>query len=197
MSLIESIKLTVMANMKSVLHNQEYPDKPGLYAFMLANSSNLKEFGFSNQIIYAGKAEDSLKQRDLNTHFKDGRTGNSTLRRSIGAILKTEFKAIAFSRNGTLDYPNVDNYKFDTKAEIELSNWIIENLCVGYWEYNPNQENKLLREIEEELIVGLKPTLDLDKRTRKYNKHSPALTVLRQVCKCEATQNVIDKIFYY
>lgn len=197
MTTIETIISTIKANTKTIRQHKDYPNKPGLYAFSLAKSSKLKQFGDEGKIIYAGKAEDSLRQRDLNTHFKDGRTGNSTLRRSVGAILKVDFKAIAFSRNGTLNTPNIDNYKFDTKAEIELSRWMQENLLVGYWEFNFSLEDKVLREIEIDLIIALKPSLDLDKRTAKYNTHAVALTELRSICKDEARQNVKNKIRYY
>lgn len=191
MASTEAIISSLQATMKSVAQHQVYPNKPGLYAFSLNNGATLKEFGKANQIIYVGKAEDSLKQRDLNTHFKDGRTGNSTLRRSIGAILKAELKAIAFSRNGTFDKPNIDNYKFNTQAETKLSQWMKDNLQIGYWVYQPESENELLRTIEEQLIIVLKPTLDLDKRTRHLNEHATALTELRNQCKEEARQNII------
>ncbi len=197
MTTIKKITSSIKANMQSVSQHKVYPNTPGLYAFSLAKGASLKKFGDSGRIIYVGKAEDSLKKRDFDTHFNDKRTGSSTLRRSIGAILKIKLKAIAFSRNGTVVKPNIDNYKFNTKAEQKLSQWMKDNLLIGYWEYNTAAEKETLRDIEEQLIIALKPTLDLDKRTVKYNKHAPALKILRQACKDEATQNVIDKTVYY
>ena len=114
----------IHSTMQNVTDHQGYSNKPGLYAFSLSHGSSLKAFGKASQILYIGKAEDSLRQRDLNTHFKDNRTGYSTLRRSIGSILKKELNATAFSRNGTLNKPNIDNYIFDTKAEKKLSDWM-------------------------------------------------------------------------
>ncbi|MCG9879711.1 MAG: hypothetical protein MH472_03850 [Bacteroidia bacterium] len=197
MTAIESIISTINHNLKSVSHHVEYPNKPGLYAFVLAPNSNLKNFGSGNQIIYVGKAEDSLRKRDLNTHFKDGRTGHSTLRRSIGAVLKNELKAVAFSRNGTLNRPNIDNYKFNTNAEAELSDWMKKKLRIGYWEYNQAIEKKSLRDIEVELIIALKPTLDLDKQTARFNKNATSLSELRKTCKNEAKKNVLENIAYF
>ncbi len=191
------IQETIQINSKGFAQHRDYPNKPGLYAFSLTDSATLKEFGNAGQVIYVGKAEDSLKQRDLNTHFKDGRTGNSTLRRSIGAILKAELGATAFSRNGTLESPNIDNYKFDNIAEVKLSKWMKDNLLIGYWVYHAESETEILRAIEEQLIIALKPTLDLDKRTRHFNKHAPALTTLRNICKEEARQNVINQKAHY
>jgi hypothetical protein len=197
MTTIDKITVSIKATMQSVSQHQDYPNKPGLYAFSSSKNAKLKEYGKAGQIIYVGKAEDSLKQRDLNTHFKDGRTGSSTLRRSIGAILKAELKAKAFSRNGTLASPNIDNYKFDNISEAKLSKWMKDNLLVGYWVYQAEREAETLRAIEEQLIIALKPTLDLDKRTRHFNKYAPALTTLRNKCKEEARQNVINQKVHY
>ena len=197
MTSLREILSCIHSTMQNVTDHQGYSSKPGLYAFFLPNGSSLKAFGKGSQIIYVGKAEDSLRQRDLNTHFKDNRTGYSTLRRSIGSILKKELNAIAFSRNGTLKKPNIDNYIFDTKAERKLSDWMNKNLLIGYWEYNHAIETKSLRDIEVELIIELKPTLDLDQRTRKYNIYKEQLIELRQVCKDEARQNVKIQLSYY
>lgn len=71
------------------------------------------------------------------------------------------------------------------------------NLLIGYWEYDAALEQKLLREIEEELIIALKPTLDLDNRTKRFNSHAVELTSLRQICKDEARQNVLNEVSYY
>ena len=101
MTAIDTKVSCLRTNMKSSVHHVDYPDKPGLYAFQLAQHASLRAFGKGGRIIYVGKAEDSLKRRDLHTHFKDNCTGGSTLRRSVGAILKEELEAVAFSRNGT------------------------------------------------------------------------------------------------
>jgi hypothetical protein len=137
-----------------------------------------------------------LTKRDLKTHFVDTKTGHSTLRRSIGAIFKTHFKSTAFTRNGTLKQVAIDNYRFDIESEKELTLWMKENLEIGYWEYDELTENRKLYNIEEDLIIKLRPTLDLDNRTRKYNIYAGNLTVLRQICKDEARQNVIEKRVY-
>lgn len=190
MTPIETIIASIRASMKPVAQHIDYPNEPGLYAFQLAKGATLPNFGTGGQIVYVGKAEDSLRKRDLDTHFKVGRTGSSTLRRSIGAILKDHVKAVAFSRNGTLNPPNIDNYKFNNKAEGKLSDWMIANLLVGYWKYNLEVERVPLRTIEEQLILALRPTLDLDRRTCRFNPCADALISLREKCKEEARRNV-------
>jgi len=175
-----------------------YPKKPGLYALMLGTNSKLREFGREKQVIYVGKAERSLASRDLKTHFVDRKTGSSTLRRSIGSILKSDFNFIAFTRNGTLSRVAIDNYKFDTASEEKLTFWMKENLEIGYWEYDSKvAKGKELIDLEEELTIILKPTLDLAKRTRKYNVYADKLTELRQICKDEATHNATNNIRWY
>ena len=49
--------------------------------------------------LYVGKAEDSLVARDLRQHFTDGRTGSSTLRRSIAALLHDSMGLRGIPRN--------------------------------------------------------------------------------------------------
>ena len=72
-----------------------------------------------------------------------------------------------------------------------------KNLLIGYWEYNHAIETKSLSDIEEELIITLKPILYLDQRTRKYNIYKDELTALRQACKDEARHNVKIQLNYY
>ena len=72
-----------------------------------------------------------------------------------------------------------------------------KNLLIGYWEYNHTIETKSLRDIEVELIIELKPTHDLDQRTRKYNIYKEELRALRQPCRDEAKQNAEIQLSYY
>jgi len=66
------------------------PGRPGLYA-IYGDAKTWKELELGKppdgRPLYIGKAEDSLVARDLKTHFGDGRTGQSTVRRSFAALL--------------------------------------------------------------------------------------------------------------
>jgi hypothetical protein len=196
MTTVDEIVNKIFETKKDFTRHLIYSKKPGLYAFILSDKSNLKEFGKGRQVIYVGKAEDSLTKRDLKTHFVDKKTGRSTLRRSIGAILKTAFNFTAYTRNGTLKQVAIDNYRFDNESETRLTFWMKENLEIGYWEYDELAENRELYDIEKDLIIKLRPTLDLDGRTKKYNIYAENLTALRQICKDEARQNAIEKRVY-
>lgn len=181
--IIKSINETA----KGINEHIEYPTCPGIYAFMLKEKSNLNEFETSNQVLYVGIAKQSLKKRDLGTHFRNTKTGISTLRRSIGAILKQEFNLTAFSRNGTNSKKEILNYKFNSDGEQLLTDWMTENLIVGYWKDQDSISYSKLRNLEEEVIKFLKPTLDLDKQTKRYNIFADKLDGLRMICRTEAS----------
>lgn len=63
--------------------NISLPAKPGIYAIFLRHDSCLPGFAEGGQLIYLGKAEKSLANRDQRQHFKIGETGHSTVRRSV------------------------------------------------------------------------------------------------------------------
>lgn len=188
--IIKSIRQTT----ESAADHKNYPTSPGIYAFVLAENSTLKQFGTGGRVIYVGIAKDSLKKRDLNTHFKTGKTGHSTLRRSIGAILKQQLKLTVLTRNGTTVQTAIDNYKFEPNGDQRLSDWMQSNLKIGYWEDHNKIPYAVLRQLEEDLTKELKPTLDLDKRTRHYNPLAAELDALRIICKKEAVENVKNNL---
>lgn len=181
-SIIQSIKNTA----KHVNEHVDYPTCPGIYAFMLKDNSTLKDFGKPNQVLYVGIAKESLKKRDLGNHFHNKSTGRSTLRRSLGAILKDDFKLFAFSRNGKNEKREILNYIFNSEGEQLLTNWMCNNLIVGYWKDEHSIPYSKLRNFEEDVIKILNPTLDLDPRTKKYNIFADKLDGLRMICRTEA-----------
>lgn len=189
MKIVTEIISQIRKTTKEVSEHIKYPTTPGIYAFALSDHSSLKQFGSGRQIIYVGIAKDSLKNRDLNTHFIDDKTGHSTLRRSIGAILKSELDLMSFSRNGTFNKVAIYNYKFQTEGEARLSEWMVKNLKVGYWEDKSKMPYSALRLLEMAVIKELKPTLDLDSRTRKLNYFANELDDLRGICR----QEILEK----
>jgi hypothetical protein len=64
---------------------------PGLYA-IYGDAQAWRELGLGgpcdDRPLYVGKAEDNLIKRDLDTHFGNGQTGRSTVRRSIAAAFR-------------------------------------------------------------------------------------------------------------
>jgi len=161
-----------------------YPTVSGIYAFFLTGNSDLSDFGKGGQIVYIGIAKDSLHDRDFKEHFKTGKTGSSTFRRSIGAILRTKLKLTAIPRGGENDRLRFNNYKI-IEEEI-LTNWMKLNLEIGYWVPNKILTYEQLRETERQITIALKPALDLDPRTRQSNPLADKLDELRSICRIEA-----------
>jgi len=170
---------------KSELGKTPLPDQQGIYAFFINNADDLGKFGSKGQIIYVGLSEKSLNSRETKTHMMSGQTGWSSLRRSLGAILKFQLNLTALKRDKNSAKLHADKYRFDGDGETRLTEWMIKNLKMGYW----TTENPLtlvkLREMEEETIIKLRPTLDLDKRTRKFNPLADELDNLRKICRDE------------
>lgn len=183
--IIESIKQTA----KPISEHSAYSEFPGIYTFLLNDKSSLKEFGQPNGVLYVGIAKDSLADRDLGDHFNSNSTGRSTLRRSLGAILKDNFNLKVFSRNGTCKKREILNFVFNISGDKQLTDWMNKNLIIGYWEDKHKIPYNQLRDLEKHVIKALKPTLDLDKRTRKYNPFADRLDSLREICRVEATEN--------
>ncbi|MEN2398370.1 GIY-YIG nuclease family protein [Flavobacterium sp. MC2016-06] len=183
---VAEIVNVLMTNAKPFNEHLDFPTCPGIYSFILKKNSNLKEFGASDQVLYVGIAKDSLKKRDLGNHFNNMGTGRSTLRRSLGAILKKDLGLTAFSRNGKNSKREIINYTFDVNGEVALTKWILQNLNIGYWKDEQSFPYSKLRELEEEVIKLLRPTLDLDARTKKYNILGVKLDELRLICRLEA-----------
>ncbi len=99
------------------------PRHPGLYAFYGDDRAWL-DLGLSRaydgQPLYVGKAERSLNGRDVGTHFAAGKTGSSTVRRSLAALLLNELGLVAVPRN--LAKPGGSaNFGLDAASEVRLS----------------------------------------------------------------------------
>lgn len=183
--IIESIRITA----KPISEHADYSKFPGVYAFILNDKSSLKEFGEPNRVLYVGIAKDSLADRDLGNHFNTNSTGRSTLRRSLGAILKDTFDLKVFSRNGKNNNREILNYVFNIKGDLRLTEWMEKSLIIGCWEDKNKIQYYQLRDLEEQVIKVLQPTLDLDNRTRKYNPFADKLDSLREICRIEAFEN--------
>ncbi|HYK75991.1 MAG TPA: hypothetical protein VEV16_03380 [Daejeonella sp.] len=183
--IINSISKTA----KLVKDLNSLPDEQGIYALYIDKSTDLGKFGNPGQLIYVGISEKSLVSRGIETHFKTGQTGWSTLRRSIGAILKSKLKLSAHKRDLNPKKLRADKYKFDEKGEVRLTEWMIENLKMGFWSTSNPLTKAKLRDEEEKVIINLKPSLDLDKRTKRLNPLAQELDNLREICRQEVKNN--------
>lgn len=138
------------------------PDQPGLYAFYgdkQAWTDLALEPAFDDQPLYVGKAERSLNGRDVRTHFATGKTGSSTVRRSLAALLANDLRLVAVPRN--LAKPDGSaNFALDPASDARLSTWMESHLRLATW---VRPDGFVLGDIETAVVLRLRPPLNLDK----------------------------------
>lgn len=133
-----------------------------------------------HQIIYIGKTESSREKRDAKTHFASGKTGSSTVRKSVGSLLCVQEVLTPIPRNNS-DYKKgrYSHFKFDNESEDIITNWMKENLALSFYEYPESRE--LIDELETEIIGELKPVLNIDHKNR-HNPYKRQIKELRANC---------------
>ncbi|MBI5787932.1 MAG: GIY-YIG nuclease family protein [Candidatus Schekmanbacteria bacterium] len=158
---------------KSSFEHLEAIHSPGVYAVFLKSQTT---FPFKNidGLIYIGSTS-NLAQRQFNTHFETGSSGFSTLRRSIGAILKKEFNLSAIPRSNGSSETNYKNYKFTEIGEEKITTWMTKNLEVGVYATD--------LDVEKNLIACFKPVLCLKDWN---NPDREQIKKLREICADEA-----------
>ena len=137
-------------------------DSPGLYA-LHADAVDWRQLGLGgppdDRPLYVGKAEDSLVTRDLRTHFATGRTGQSSPRRSLAALLVSELALVATPRRPADPEPDKwTQYALEPDGDERLTGWMRERLRLAAWTCErPVALGKL-----ERLVMGeLQPPLNL------------------------------------
>jgi hypothetical protein len=154
------------------------PAKEGIYAIFAQPSDVLRVDDVpSNGLVYIGRSG-NLAERDFETHFKAGASGFSTLRRSVGALLKSELGLTAIPRGTGSSDTNYLNFRFTEEGEKALSEWMAEHLELGIAEV----VGKSVR-LEQEVIAWLQPVLCL---TGWPNSQAAAIKALRAECVDEA-----------
>lgn len=170
-----------------------YSQLPGIYAlFYIGNNFPLLgDTVKKHQIIYIGKTESSHERRDAKTHFTSGKTGSSTVRKSIGAILREYENLIPIPRNNT-DYSKERNshFKFDDPSEEIITNWMINNLATSFYEYPKTKIE--IENLETILINELVPILNISKNPK--NSFRNKLQQLRKNCATIAMQNSTNQL---
>ena len=138
------------------------PHRPGLYAIH-SDRQTWNELGLGDppdaRPLYLGKAEHSLVIRDLKTHFGDGRTGQSTVRRSFAALLHDTLNLQGIPRN-TSKPGYFSNFALSEDHDDALAHWMEKRLLLATWAKPPDCAFAL-GEIERELLGELLPPLNL------------------------------------
>jgi len=136
------------------------PDRPGLYAVHAAPAT-WAELGVGPppdaRPLYVGKSESSLQGRDIRTHFADGSTGSSTLRRSFAALLHDSLGVHGMPRNP--DVPGYfSNYGLSPADDASLTAWMARHLALATW---VAPADIMLAEVEKAVYTRLLPPLNL------------------------------------
>lgn len=153
------------------------PNLPGVYAWFLTASDYPAQLATLPQSpIYVGISND-LSRRELEDHFEAKSSGFSTLRRSLGALLKQDLELVAMPRSAGASVTNMRNYRFNPDGEKRLSAWMRNSLVVGFCQVNNPVE------MESQLIALLCPPLNL---TGWNNPQGPEIKRLRKACADEA-----------
>lgn len=149
----------------------------GIYAYFLESPDALRLISVAaNGLLYIGMTESSL---DARCHFDDPHSGFSTLRRSLGAILKDRLRLRALPRAPGPSRTNVLNYRFDADGEARLTHWMRENLTYSYRETTGN-----IAAAEKDAILSACPPLNLK---GWKNDQRDEIKRLRAVCAAEAS----------
>jgi hypothetical protein len=149
--------------------------KPGLYAIHGGAAAWL-DLGLDEppdlRPLYVGKAEESLVSRDLETHFGDGRTGSSTVRRSFAALLRGTLGLRGTPRNP--DKPGYyANYGLSPKQDAALTAWMRERLTLATCP-TPATCEVPLSKIERAVLKRLEPPLNLQHVKTPWTIHVKA-----------------------
>lgn len=162
---------------------------PGIYAiFFIGDNFPLLGSSVSkHQIIYIGKTESSQEERDAKTHFISGKTGSSTVRKSIGSLLREQENLNPIPRN-SIDYQKgrYSHFKFDDNSEEKITNWMENNLALSFFEYPKTKQE--IEDLETEIIDGLVPILNISKNPKNLFKNT--LQQLRKECATNASNNI-------
>jgi hypothetical protein len=156
------------------------PDAAGLYAIH-ADAAAWRSLGLGEppdaRPLYVGKAEDSLVTRDLRTHFGDGRTGSSTVRRSFAALLREPLGLTAQPRNPAKP-ERFANFGLPAEHDRRLTSWMREHLRLAVW---PSDRRDPLVEIERLVLAAWQPPLNLKEISTPWQAHVKAARAVMAV----------------
>jgi len=144
------------------------PKRPGLYA-IFGDASVWTKLGLGlppdTRPLYIGKAERSLSGRDIGQHFSDGKTGSSTVRRSIAALLHDDLGLRGIPRNPSRP-ADFDRYGMSPDHDATLTAWMRGHLRIATW---ATTEPVVLADREREMVRSFEPPLNLTIARTKWS----------------------------
>ena len=158
--LVKAALVRLAAERSLAIDEVDAADAAGLYA-VHGSSAAWVALGLGSppdaRPLYVGKAEDSLAARDVRTHFETGKTGSSTLRRSLAALLADQLDLVAMPRNPARP-GYFSNYGLELEGDARLTAWMRAHLTLAVWPAPPGTG---LAMVEGAVITKLSPPLNL------------------------------------
>ncbi|WXF92381.1 GIY-YIG nuclease family protein [Curtobacterium flaccumfaciens pv. flaccumfaciens] len=164
---LDNAKQALRADPFPVTSAERMPTGPGLYA-VWSDEETWSELGLEwrgpRTPLYVGKAEDSLRRREVDTHFaarssSASKTGSSTVRRSFAALLATSLGFRAIPRN--IEKPgHFSNYALRSDDDLRLTTWMHEHLLLSAWA-KPAKLAAPLRSLEALIIREWDPPINI------------------------------------
>ena len=141
--------------------------QPGIYALFL-NSGALGVISPAEDgLLYIGITDSSLEARN---HFRHKSSGFSTLRRSLGAILRADLGLVPVPRSPG---SSAAHFKFAPDGEQRLTQWMVAHLDYAFAVVAGDR-----RMLEKHLILDRQPPLNLTGWTNPQRRNIKALRAL-------------------
>ena len=155
---------------------------PGLYS-IYGGSAEWAELGLGeptdDRPLYVGKSESSLADRDLRTHFGNGRTGSSTVRRTFAALLHDSLGLRGMPRNPARP-ERFASYGLSPEHDRLLTDWMRSRLALAVW---PGVRTASLITVERAVLQRWQPPLNLKDA---HTPWSATISAARRVMATEA-----------
>ena len=172
--------VSLLQELQSSRNSIDYLNAPyesGVYALFLVEVARLSSYSvLEDQPIYIGRSI-NLEKREFDNHFNSSGTGWSTVRRSLGALLKSELQLVAQPRSRGISPANYYCYCFNSDGEDRLTKWMRKHIRVAVQAVEDNKT------VESELINLGHPLLNLKGWA---NPGAREIRRLRKVCADEA-----------
>lgn len=160
---------------------QHVSDIAGLYAIYGAHAI-WQQLGLGDppdaRPLYVGKAEVSLRSRDLKQHFETGATGSSTVRRTFAAMLREALGVHGVPRDKA-NPRKWSHFALDDEHEIALTAWMRMSLMLAVWAKPAECDD--LHAVEKGVLAKLVPPLNI-----QHNAKSPWLKQVKNARKVMA-----------
>lgn len=165
-------------------------EQPGNYAILLRHGIKLPDIGVpyipclinykgeAYELIYVGRSEDSLRNREYDKYFTRNNSGQSTFRKSVGTMMDL---TQTYRSKGEIGKKSPKT-KFTPTDEVLLTEWVKKNLLFLFKPYeNPKQTKTAM-------VQALDPILNLE----EYPEHSLNIPFRKALKRIRKSDNILE-----